>query len=286
MNIVWVDGGLGNQMFQYALAMKLKSLGKQIKIDVTKYADHHAHNDFELDKVFGIDCDYADEEEIRRLGYLKSNHWTELLRKTPFRKRTIYNHESYDFDGSVFLMDNCYLEGYWQSEKYFQNIREQVLETYTFPAFSTEEQKNWAEQIGNSLSVSVHIRRGDYLNYAYLQNICTPEYYRRAMDFFRERFPGSAEFYIFTNDFPWAEERFSGEDCHFVKGNTGADSFRDMQLMSLCKHNIVANSSFSWWGAWLNQNPDKIVIAPEKWTNGSTDQQVDIIPGTWKKIKG
>lgn len=286
MNIVWIDGGLGNQMFQYALALKLESLGKQVKIDVTKYADHHVHNDFELDKVFGMDCNYASEEEIRRLGYVKANHWTEFLRKTPFRKKTVYNHETYDFDDSVFQMDNRYLEGYWQSEKYFSDIREKLFGIYRFPPFSTEEQEAWAERIGKTLSVGVHIRRGDYLNYSYLQNICTPDYYKNAMAFFRERFPGSVEFYIFTNDFPWAEEHFGGMDCHFVKGNTGADSFRDMQLMSLCRHNIVANSSFSWWGAWLNRNPDKIVIAPERWINGPMDQQVDIIPDTWKKIKG
>lgn len=284
MNIVWIDGGLGNQMFQYALAMKLESLGKQVKIDVTKYADHHVHNDFELDRVFGIDCSYAGRDEIRKLGYLKANHWTEFLKRTPFRKKTVYNHESYDFDGSVFQMDGRYLEGYWQSEQYFDDIREQILSTYRFPAFSTQEQKDWAARIGEGISVSVHIRRGDYLNYAYLQNICTPAYYKEAMDFFRKKFPGAAQFYVFTNDFSWAQEHFAGEDCHFVKGNTGADSFRDMQLMSLCRHNIVANSSFSWWGAWLNQNPEKIVIAPKRWINGPEDQREDIIPDTWKKI--
>lgn len=283
MNIVWIDGGLGNQMFQYALALKFMSMGRQVKIDVTKYAEHHVHNDFELDKVFGLDCPFADVREIKSLGYRKANHLTEFLKKTPFGKKTIYNNESYTFDKKVLGMDGYYLEGYWQSEKYFSDIREKILEAYRFPEFSTSEQKAYAEQIQNSLSVSVHIRRGDYLNYSYLQNICTPAYYNWAMRYFREKYPERAQFYIFTNDVPWAKEHFRERDCHFVTGNSGADSFRDMQLMSLCRHNIIANSSFSWWGAWLNQNPEKIVIAPEKWINSGTDEQVDVIPESWIK---
>lgn len=283
MNIVWIDGGLGNQMFQYALALKLMSLGRQVKIDVTKYAEHHVHNDFELDKVFGIFCPFADLREIKSLGYRKANYLTEFLKKTPLRKKTIYNHESYVFDEHVLQLDGYYLEGYWQSEKYFSDIREKILEAYRFPEFVTEQQKEYAKRIQGSHSVSVHIRRGDYLNYSYLQNICTLDYYKSAMQYFREKYPEDAEFYIFTNDVPWVKEHFQEKDCHFVTGNSGADSFRDMQLMSLCRDNIIANSSFSWWGAWLNQNPEKTVIAPERWVNGSDEETTDVIPEKWIK---
>lgn len=286
MNIIWIDGGLGNQMFQYALAMKLESLGKKVKIDVTKYEDHYVHNGFELERIFNIECSHASNSEIKQLGYLKMNRWTELLRKTPFGKKTIYNNESYEFDDSVFLKENCYLEGYWQSEQYFSDIKEQVLKAYQFPKLDTEQLNSYAKEMTETCSVSVHIRRGDYLQYTYLQNICTMEYYKRAMQFFRERFPTDVMFYIFTNDFEWAEENFKSEDCRFVKGNTGVDSYRDMQLMSLCKHNIVANSSFSWWGAWLNQNPEKIVLAPERWINNTDDKSVDVVPESWIKIRG
>lgn len=283
MNIVWIDGGLGNQMFQYALALKLMSLGRQVKIDVTKYAEHHVHNDFELDKVFGISCPFADLYEIKSLGYRKANHLTEFLKKTPLRKRTVYNNESYAFDKKVLQMDGYYLEGYWQSEKYFSDIREKILDTYRFPEFTTKRQQEYAGQIRESCSVSVHIRRGDYLNYSYLQNICTLDYYRSAMQYFREKYPQDAEFYIFTNDILWAKENFQEKDCHFVTGNNGPDSFRDMQLMSLCKDNIIANSSFSWWGAWLNRNPEKTVIAPERWINSPADETIDVIPEKWIK---
>lgn len=286
MNIVWIDGGLGNQMFQYALALKMESLGRQVKIDITKYAEHHAHNDFELDKVFGRSCSFASVDEIKKLGYRKANHLTEFLKKTVFAKKTIYNNESMIFDENVMKLDGYYVEGYWQSEKYFSDIREKIIAAYSFPEFSTAQQKMYAKQIEETCSVSVHIRRGDYLNYSYYQNICTMDYYQKALQYFRKRFPEQARFFIFTNDIPWAEEHFQEKDCYFVKGNTGKESFRDMQLMSLCKHNIIANSSFSWWGAWLNNNKEKIIIAPKKWNNNLSEEQTDIVPEDWLRMEG
>ena len=286
MNIVWIDGGLGNQMFQYALALKLESLGRDVKIDITKYAEHHVHNDFELDRVFGVDCSFASAEEIRSLGYCKANYLTEFLKKTPFRKKTIYNHESYSYDAGVLKLDGFYVEGYWQSEKYFSDIQDKIRETYVFPEMTDARQQKFAEQMQSGCSVSIHIRRGDYLHYPKYQNICTMEYYQKAMAYFRDKFPGKTQFFIFTNDMPRTMKHFEGHDCCFVEGNTGVESFRDMQLMSLCKNHIIANSSFSWWGAWLNPSPQKIVIAPGKWINGSEDDQQDIVPEDWIRING
>ncbi len=286
MNIIWIDGGLGNQMFQYALALKMQSLGTKVKLDVTKYAEHYAHNGFELERIFGMDCPLATEAEVRCLGYRKANHLTEFIKKTPFRKKTIYNNESYIYDSKVLTLDGYYIEGYWQSEQYFVDIKEKIKEAYQFPEFSTTEQKAYAEAIKGCCSIGVHVRRGDYLNYPYLQNICTISYYHKAMAYFREKYPKKAQFYIFTNECAWAKENLHGADCYFVEGNTKTESFRDMQLMSLCKHNIVANSSFSWWGAWLNKNPGQEVIAPARWVNHIPKEQVDIIPEHWIKIGG
>ena len=167
---------------------------------MTKYADHHAHNDFELDRDFGINGSYAELSEIRMLGYAKENQWTEFLKKTPFRKKTVYNHESYTFDGQVLKLNGYYVEGYWQSERYFSDIRGKILETYQFPEFS-DGQQAWADRIRKTCSVGVHTRRGDYLEYSYLQNICTLEYYRKAMEYMRRHSQEKVEFYIFTNDF-------------------------------------------------------------------------------------
>ena len=285
MNIVWIDGGLGNQMFQYALALKLESLGREVKIDVTKYAEHHVHNDFELDSVFGINCSFASVREIRRLGYRKANHLTELLKKTPFRKTTIYNHESFSYDPHVLELDGYYLEGYWQSEKYFVDIQDKIREVYTFPELTDNHHQELVKQMQSIRSVSVHIRRGDYLRFPKYQNICTLEYYQKAISYFQERFPEEVCFFIFTNDMIWAKKHFHGGKFYFVEGNTGKESYRDMQLMSLCSHNIIANSSFSWWGAWLNRNPEKIVVAPGKWENGAENSQRDIVPESWIRMK-
>lgn len=286
MNIIWIDGGLGNQMFQYALALKMQSLGIQVKIDVSKYEDHYAHQGFELERVFSMQCPLASKVEIKRLGYLKANHLTEWLKKTPFRKKTIYNNETYTYDRRVLKLDGYYIEGYWQSEQYFWDIRDKIREVYQFPDFSTAQQRVLAEEIKGCCSVSVHVRRGDYLDYPYLQNICTIEYYQKAMEYFRKKYPGQVQFYLFSNDFSWVKEHLNGPDCHIVEGNTGIESFRDMQLMSLCRHHIVANSSFSWWGAWLDKNPGKEVLAPKRWVNNRAKEEVDIIPKNWIKIGG
>ncbi len=285
MNIIWIDGGLGNQMFQYALALKQQQMGKTVKIDVTKYAEHHWHNDFELDQVFGLECPFADLEEIKKLGYRKANRWTEFLRKTPFVKKTIYNHEAYSFDAQVLDLDGYYIEGYWQSEQYFSDIEETIRKTYVFPELKQDWQKELVQSMRETHSVSVHIRRGDYLNYPNLNGICTLDYYKNAMNYFRDRYQKNVCFYIFTNDFEWAKSHFKDEDCCFVQGNTGKESYRDMQLMSLCEHNVIANSSFSWWGAWLNANKEKTVIAPEKWVN-SEENTTAVVPESWMKMKG
>lgn len=285
MNIIWIDGGLGNQMFQYALALKQQQMGKTVKIDVTKYAEHHWHNDFELDEVFGLECPFADLEEIKKLGYRKANRWTEFLRKTPFVKKTIYNHEAYSFDARVLDLDGYYIEGYWQSERYFSDIEETIRKTYVFPELKQDWQKELVQSMRETHSVSVHIRRGDYLNYPNLNGICTLDYYKNAMNYFRDRYQKNVCFYIFTNDFEWAKSHFKDEDCCFVQGNTGKESYRDMQLMSLCEHNVIANSSFSWWGAWLNANKEKTVIAPEKWVNSEEDTTA-VVPENWMKMKG
>ncbi len=285
MNIIWIDGGLGNQMFQYALALKQQQMGKTVKIDVTKYATHHWHNDFELDRVFGLDCSFASPQEIKKLGYLKANRWTELLRRTPFKKNTVYTHEEYTYDSHVLDLDGYYIEGYWQSEKYFSDVEEVIRKNYHFPEFRENWQKELAQSMEEAHSVSVHIRRGDYLDYPLLNGICTLDYYRNAMNIFRTRYNGNVRFYIFTNDFEWTKEQFTDEDCYFVQGNTGKESYRDMQLMSLCEHNIIANSSFSWWGAWLNANKEKTVIAPERWINLEEDTSA-VVPENWMKMKG
>lgn len=135
----------------------------------------------------------------------------------------------------------------------------------------TEQAEVLAERISDSPAVSVHVRRGDYLDASHggmYTGICTEGYYQKAMERIRKSVP-DAVFYVFSNDTDWAKAHFAGKDCVVAEGGTEDTGYQDMYLMSLCQHHIIANSSFSWWGAWLGRNPEKKVIAPDRWLNGT-----------------
>ena len=144
-----------------------------------------------------------------------------------------------------------------------------MREAFRFPLKKlTRENESYLEAILHKESVGVHIRRGDYLEADELYGgICTDEYYRKAMEEMKRQAPG-CHFFLFTNDVPWARRNMAGEGVTIVEGNEEAPGSMDMFLMSRCKHNIIANSSFSWWAAWLNENPEKRIIAPARWVNG------------------
>jgi hypothetical protein len=180
----------------------------------------------------------------------------------------------------------AYLYGYWQSEKYFQSIKSIIRSDFQFLNALDSRNALLAKEIQNTLSVSVHIRRGDYLsNYrtSKIMHICEPDYYQRAITHLSTQL-NKPKFYIFSDDIAWVKDRLSvPADTKFIEHNIGKESYRDMQLMSLCKHNITANSSFSWWGAWLNDNPNKLVVMPRKWfVNNINDQ--DLVPDKWVRL--
>ena len=162
------------------------------------------------------------------------------------------------------MLRKGFVNGYWQSEKYFESIEDIIRNVFTFPEAS-EQNKAIAREMAASTSVSIHVRRGDYLRY-FLNNVLDEAYYGPAMAYFTERFK-DVHFFIFSNDISWCREHLSAERISFVDWNTGKDSPYDMWLMTQCKHNIIANSSFSWWAAYLNIHKDSIVISPKKWTN-------------------
>src|SRR5690606_38192956 len=147
-------------------------------------------------------------------------------------------------------------------------VAEELREHFQFPQITDIKNKELIQHIQQRNSVSLHVRRGDYLiaSNQHLGSICDNAYYEKAITYINEK-TDSPLFVIFSNDIPWCKETFNNIDAIFVDWNTGNQSYIDMQLMSLCKHNIIANSSFSWWGAWLNNNPDKIVVSPNKWIN-------------------
>lgn len=292
MVIIQLAGGLGNQMFQYALYLQLKSLGREVKIDdVSGFAE-------DLQRVpalapFGITYDRPTKKELVKMLDSSMLPWQRVRRKLFGRHKKAYFEESKLFIPEVLTWDNIYLEGYWQTEKYFWKQRDVLLRVYDTNKLvqyltqkgvwqrSINGQKSAAQYamgINNTCSASVHVRRGDYLrpeNQALFGGICTEAYYMEGMRLMRERYPRCC-FYLFCNDKRWARENFAVQKdvtlVDLTDGEGTADENRDLDyaefvLMSRCKHHILANSSFSWWASYLNPNPDSFVLAPDRWLN-------------------
>ena len=178
-----------------------------------------------------------------------------------------------------------YYIGYWQSEKFFKDISDEIRKDFSFPKFTSEKNLEILKLIKSYNSVSIHIRRGDYLQNRGFNGLAPLEYYQKAIEYIKNKIE-NPHFFIFSNDIEWCRKNLSIENSYYIDWNRGEESYRDMQLMSLCKHNIIPNSTFSWWGAWLNKNPNKIVIAPEKWFNDCVNiDYSNIVPETWIKIK-
>lgn len=281
-------GGLGNQMFQYAYYKSLEKQGMDVYANLNWYKDHAVP--FELSKVFPKATVRQDKKIFEYLS-----RWNQKVKKVfnifaekVAHKELFYVEEKEDavFDKRALAVKNGTFNGYWQTDKYFENIKEEIRQIYT-PEAADKGIKHWMKQLKQSdNAVSVHIRRGDYLNTSDMYgNICTLDYYKRAMKEIAQEIDQPV-YYIFSNDDAWVREQFEGENIVFIsqKEFESYENWYDLLLMSCCRGNIIANSSFSWWAAWLNAHKDKIVIAPDKWLNGSDTR--DIWCKGWKKISG
>lgn len=278
MIIIRMTGGLGNQMFQYALYLKLQAMGKEVKMDdFTEYEGREARP-LSL-WAFGIEYDRASREELCRMTDGFMDPVSRIRRKLFGRKSLEYMEKDCNFDPEILNRDPAYLTGYFQSEKYFADIEEKVRQAFCFseriwegiPSQLLERIRSYEQQIKTAMAVSVHIRRGDYLqNEEAYGGICTEQYYKTAIEYVRKR-QQDASFFVFTNDPDYAGEwilkNFGQEKERFVliEGTQEENGYLDLYLMSLCRHHILANSSFSWWGAYLNPSREKMVIVPHKW---------------------
>lgn len=278
MIIIRMTGGLGNQMFQYALYLKLRAMGKEVKMDdFTEYEGREARP-LSL-WAFGIEYDRASREELCRMTDGFMDPVSRIRRKLFGRKSLEYMEKDCNFDPEILNRDPAYLTGYFQSEKYFADIEEKVRRAFCFseriwegiPTQLLERIRSYEQQIKTTMAVSVHIRRGDYLqNEEAYGGICTEQYYKTAVEYVRKR-QQDASFFVFTNDPDYAGEwilkNFGQEKERFVliEGTQEENGYLDLYLMSLCRHHILANSSFSWWGAYLNPSREKMVIVPHKW---------------------
>lgn len=279
MKIVQILGGLGNQMFQYAFYKALKTQSnEEVKIDISEFEGYELHNGFELDRIFNIDENIiATKEEINQF---KDNYLLFKYRKKIglLKKSHLMEEKNFFYDENLFNKKNGYFQGYWQSYKYFEKIKKKLLKDFKFEVELNEKNKKILKKIKNFNSCSIHVRRGDYLNHPSFGGICEKEYYLKSIKKIKEIYP-SIQFFIFSNDIKWCKENLKLNEAHYIDWNIGKESYLDMYLMSQCKNNIIANSSFSWWGAWLNNNTDKCVIAPKKWVNKRIDYS--LVPQDW-----
>ena len=285
-------GGLGNQMFQYAVARALAEKTHQhLKLDVSSFSTYKLHNGFELVSIFEGNKELATAEDVRSMLGLQS---FPMLKRLLLRfelnwlrsKNLIVEPHFQYWDGLEYILKDAYLTGYWQSEKYFKSIEATVRSDFTFKQPMSRVNQNIANNIAQADSVSLHVRRGDYVQNSLTlaaHGICPLEYYQSAIAYMTEHV-AQPKFFIFSDDIEWVKNNIRiNFPCQYVENNHGAESYNDMRLMSLCKHHIIANSSFSWWGAWLNASPNKIVIAPKQWF--ANDNIVsDLFPLDWIAI--
>ena len=276
MFVVCIGGGLGNQMFQYAFycALQGEYPDNSVKVDIGNYyGSVNTHNGYELEKVFGIRLPECDKRTASALADFSPYSTHRVLNKLFQVRRTLFgNKESFIMqdDPTVYYKEVFELNrlrsymfgGSWINEAYFQNYRDKLLQDFSFIQDADEKNGLMLKKMEKENAVSIHIRRGDYLQ----TNMCQlgRDYYARAVEIIRERVENPV-FYIFSDDVGYARQEFDfvEEDQKvIVDWNKGMSSFRDMQLMSRCKYNIIANSTFSFWGAYLNQYEKRIVIAP------------------------
>ena len=289
-----IIGGLGNQMFQYACARAL-SLRQEapLRVATDQFPLFHSHNGFEIASTFRCRPQFATRADmVGMLGWQSPPGIRRLLARpaiTPLQKRAWVQEPSLRYwSGIEQVRAPAYLSGYWQSELYFSSHIQDIRSDFQFDLEWDAPDLAVREQLQAGTSVSVHVRRGDYTT-AKNKGIyagCTLDYYRAALRHVRQKAPG-ARIFLFSDDPHWAQTNLQPEfgEMVIVSHNRGARSSRDMRLMSLASHHVIANSSFSWWGAWLNDSPDKIVVAPRQWfVDESRRDSSDLVPAKWIRL--
>lgn len=289
MVIVKIIGGLGNQLFQYAFGKYLSSLlNTDVKYDVYNDNSNKNFTIRELDvKKFNVDLSISSSEEVDKYIFFKKGVFRRIERKfaqtLPFFFRNYFVQKNAHSLSNI-LKNDCYYEGYWQCSEYMEKVREELLSNIQPDDVFYQKHSEILKRIIESNSVAIHIRRGDYISIkvnSKLFEICDMKYYNDAIEYI-ENVVSKPNYFIFTQDTEWAKNNFNNTCFELVIGNSAID---DLLLMSFCKHNIIANSTFSWWSAWLNKNKNKIVIAPQKWYKGIRNLQTNyLIPINWIRL--
>lgn len=293
MIIVRLIGGLGNQLFQYSVGRNLATIhDTELKFDVTGF-DKYPLRTYGLG-VFQIRESFATPQEIMAVSGKAQRTVHRICRRlglpASFLRGSYVKEREPGFDPKILrLPDNVYLDGYWQSEQYFSTIAPRIRRDLTVAAPARGKNLELAKAIQKCTSVSVHIRRGDYVSNPQatrFHGVCDIDYYYRCTSAI-SKICQHPHFFVFSDDPTWARENFRPpQETTFIDHNGPKDAHEDIRLMSLCQHHIIANSSFSWWGAWLAKYPDKAVFAPKRWLAAEkleikTDE---IVPSSWMRI--
>lgn len=299
MIVIRLSGGLGNQLFQYAFGKNLSIKNRALlKFETSDYQNDfrkYALDKFNIPESASRISTDADLSLIGIPQVFDKSLYGKIRRKLfrsveslrPIYQRRFIIEPYFHFCADVLkITGNCYLSGVWQSEKYFKengDIIKRELSLKKLPTISTQ---NWTKQISECNSVSLHIRRGDYVHDQKtnkLHGTCGIEYYKEAMNLISQKIKDPV-FFIFSDDPQWARENLKSSYPLFIVSNGEIPDYEELTIMSKCKHNIIANSSFSWWGAWLNENKNKLVIAPQKWFNAKNINTDDLLPTSWIRI--
>jgi hypothetical protein len=294
MVIVRLRGGLGNQLFQFAAGSALAQFHKvAFKLDLYFYKKHPFRT-FDL-PFLNIPVQEATRDEVHI--FTGNNPVIRYLNKREnyFHCPKVCAQPHYHYYEDFFnLPSDIYLSGYWQSERYFRSLQTELTKWYSPKNELDTRSKELVSQMNETASVSLHVRRGDYTADS-IFGFVPVDYYKQAIQKIQTHV-ADVRFFVFSDDLEWVKKNISVPNAIFVDHNKGADSYRDMVLMSHCYHNIIANSTFSWWGAWLNPNPDKMVIAPKVWFNkpynnnpnavypGRYYNTKDLIPERWIRL--
>jgi Glycosyl transferase family 11 len=293
---VQIFGGLGNQLFEYAAGRSLANrLGARLILDCTPRMANtrkFALDRFSIQAAVILNAPAKIRSRYFRregsdLGRWVTNTFHNVFPCTVqidgHRFKVIYERQHLTYDPRFdILAGSIYLTGWWQSYRYFENAANVLRSELRMHGASPRANGEWLDRIRKANSVCLHVRRGDYLDSRNYFGLCTPSYYARAVQIIRERIE-SPSFFVFSDDLTWCRDQLSMEAMQFVDANGPDDAAAELQLMATCRHHILANSSLSWWAAWLGDRPEQIVIAPDPWFAGGPPAR-DLLPKRWIRL--
>lgn len=276
MRLIKMTGGLGNQMFIYAFYLKMKKLFPHTRIDLSDMVHYHVHHGYEMNRVFALP----------QVEFCTNRTWKKVMEFLFFK--TLLERKQKDLQSfwKSRVWPLVYFKGFYQSERFFSDIEDDVRKAFAFDMSKANDRSvQMAVRMDADVNaVSLHVRRGDYLEPKHWENtgsVCQLPYYRNAIAEMKKRVSNPV-FYVFSDDLAWVKENLQLENVVYIDWNKGNDSWQDMMLMSHCRHHIICNSTFSWWGAWLDPRKEKTVIVPERWFRHTETPY--IYPEGWTKV--